>query len=309
MFMVRASHPKTGTQEITPSDGVCLLGKAEHAHLRMEGWNVGKEHARIYAEQGGVYIEGLGGFGAVLVNGERMRAYGPVEAHDEIVVAGYRLQILPRFDGEDLHTPISAEDDSSSIPVSPTTPIKAVVETTAPELVRPVYDARWLALVRVVHETVRNQMDLRRVDLGALSPEELRRMVGELVREVVWRMNPPPEIDRQRLVKEVLDEAVGLGPLEDFLADASITEIMVNRFDEVFIERQGKLLAAPALFSSELAVRHIIDRIVAPIGRRIDESSPLVDARLADGSRVNAVIPPLSLKGSTCALYIIARYT
>ncbi|MHB8211245.1 MAG: ATPase, T2SS/T4P/T4SS family [Acidithiobacillus sp.] len=297
MFMVRASHPKTGTQEITPSDGVCLLGKAEHAHLRMEGWNVGKEHARIYAEQGGVYIEGLGSFGAVLVNGERMRAYGPVEAHDEIVVAGYRLQILPRFDGEDRHTPISTEDDSSSIPVSPTTPIKAVVET-APELVRPVYDARWLALVRVVHETVRSQMDLRRVDLGALSPEELRRMVGELVREVVWRMNPPPEIDRQRLVKEVLDEAVGLGPLEDFLADATITEIMVNRFDEVFIERQGKLLAAPASFSSELAVRHIIDRIVAPIGRRIDESSPLVDARLADGSRVNAVIPPLSLKGA-----------
>ncbi|MBN6740194.1 CpaF family protein [Acidithiobacillus sp. MC6.1] len=297
MFMVRASHPKTGTQEITPSDGICLLGKAEHAHLRMEGWNIGKEHARIYAEQGGVYIEGLGGFGAVLVNGERMRAYGPVEAHDEIVVAGYRLQILPRFDGEDLPTPISVENDSSSIPVSPTTPIKAVVET-APELVRPVYDARWLALVRVVHETVRSHMDLRRVDLGALSPEELRRMVGELVREVVWRINPPPEIDRQRLVKEVLDEAVGLGPLEDFLTDATITEIMVNRFDEVFIERQGKLLAAPALFSSELAVRHIIDRIVAPIGRRIDESSPLVDARLADGSRVNAVIPPLSLKGA-----------
>ncbi|MHB1633305.1 MAG: ATPase, T2SS/T4P/T4SS family [Acidithiobacillus sp.] len=295
MFMVRASHPKTGTQEITPSDGVCLLGKAEHAHLRMEGWNIGKEHARIYAEQGGVYIEGLGSFGAVLVNGERMRAYGPVEVHDEIVVAGYRLQILPRFDGEDLPTPISAEDDSS-IPVSPTTLIKVV--ETVPELVRPVYDAPWLALVRAVHETVRSQMDLRRVDLGALSPEELRRMVGELVREVVWRMNPPPEIDRQRLVKEVLDEAVGLGPLEDFLADATITEIMVNRFDEVFIERQGKLLAAPALFSSELAVRHIIDRIVAPIGRRIDESSPLVDARLADGSRVNAVIPPLSLKGA-----------
>ena len=295
MFMVRASHPKTGTQEITPSDGVCLLGKAEHAHLRMEGWNIGKEHARIYAEQGGVYIEGLGSFGAVLVNGERMRAYGPVEAHDEIVVAGYRLQILPRFDGEDLPTPISAEDDSS-IPVSPTTLIKVV--ETVPKLVRPVYDAPWLALVRAVHETVRSQMDLRRVDLGALSPEELRRMVGELVREVVWRMNPTPEIDRQRLVKEVLDEAVGLGPLEDFLADASITEIMVNRFDEVFIERQGKLLAAPALFSSDLAVRHIIDRIVAPIGRRIDESSPLVDARLADGSRVNAVIPPLSLKGA-----------
>ncbi len=305
MFTVRVSHPKIGTQVISPSDGVCLLGKAEHAHLRMEGWNVGKEHARIYAEQGGVYIEGLGGFGAVLVNGERMRAYGPVEAHDEIFIAGYRLQIMPRFDNvtasieESAHLSLSGTKPPGDAPVIKQSPYwnqRLTEEVTWPT--RPVYDAHWLVLVREVHEAVRSQMDLRRVDLGALSPEELRRIVGELVREVVWRMNSPPEFDRQRLVKEVLDETVGLGPLEDFLADESITEIMVNRYDEVFIERQGRLLAAPALFSSEMAVRHIIDRIVAPIGRRIDESAPLVDARLSDGSRVNAVIPPLSLKGA-----------
>ncbi|MGC9217481.1 ATPase, T2SS/T4P/T4SS family [Acidithiobacillus sp.] len=305
MFTVRVSHPKIGTQVISPSDGVCLLGKAEHAHLRMEGWNVGKEHARIYAEQGGVYIEGLGGFGAVLVNGERMRAYGPVEAHDEIFIAGYRLQIMPRFDNvtasieESAHLSLSGTKPPGDAPVIKQSPYwnqRLTEEVTWPT--RPVYDAHWLVLVREVHEAVRSQMDLRRVDLGALSPEELRRIVGELVREVVWRMNSPPEFDRQRLVKEVLDETVGLGPLEDFLADESITEIMVNRYDEVFIERQGRLLATPALFSSEMAVRHIIDRIVAPIGRRIDESAPLVDARLSDGSRVNAVIPPLSLKGA-----------
>ncbi|MDD5004026.1 MAG: ATPase, T2SS/T4P/T4SS family, partial [Acidithiobacillus sp.] len=305
MFTVRVSHPKIGTQVISPSDGVCLLGKAEHAHLRMEGWNVGKEHARIYAEQGGVYIEGLGGFGAVLVNGERMRAYGPVEAHDEIFIAGYRLQIMPRFDNvtasteESAHLSLSGTKPTGGAPAIKQSPYwnqRLTEEVSWP--IRPVYDAHWLVLVREVHEAVRSQMDLRRVDLGALSPEELRRVVGELVREVVWRMNSPPEFDRQRLVKEVLDEAVGLGPLEDFLADESITEIMVNRYDEVFIERQGRLLAAPALFSSEMAVRHIIDRIVAPIGRRIDESAPLVDARLSDGSRVNAVIPPLSLKGA-----------
>ncbi len=305
MFTVRVSHPRIGTQVISPSDGVCLLGKAEHAHLRMEGWNVGKEHARIYAEQGGVYIEGLGRFGAVLVNGERMRAYGPVEAHDEISIAGYRLQIMPRFDNvtasieEFAYLPLSGTKPPDGAPVIRQSPYwnqQLTEEVTWPT--RPVYDAHWLVLVSEVHEAVRSQMDLRRVDLGALSPEELRRIVGELVREVVWRMNSPPEFDRQRLVKEVLDEAVGLGPLEDFLADESITEIMVNRYDEVFIERQGRLLAAPALFSSEMAVRHIIDRIVAPIGRRIDESAPLVDARLSDGSRVNAVIPPLSLKGA-----------
>ncbi|MGC9217256.1 ATPase, T2SS/T4P/T4SS family [Acidithiobacillus sp.] len=308
MFMVRASHPRIGTKEIAPSNGVCILGKADHAHLRMEGWNVGKEHARIYAEQGAIYIEGLGGFGAVLVNGERMRAYGPIEADDEIIVAGYRLQILPRFDHGVMAEGQREMGNTAILAPRPATPAEvgivpaaqaaAAASKTMPELARPIYDARWLALVREVHESVRSQMDLRRLDLGALSPEELRRTVGELVREIVWRMNTPPEHERQRLVKEVLDEAVGLGPLEDFLADESITEIMVNRYDEVFIERQGRLLPAPAIFSSETAVRHIIERIVAPIGRRIDESSPLVDARLADGSRVNAVIPPLALKGA-----------
>ncbi|MFA7495004.1 MAG: ATPase, T2SS/T4P/T4SS family [Acidithiobacillus sp.] len=314
MFTVRASHPKIGTQVVSAKDGTCLLGKAEHVHLRLEGWSISKEHVRIYAEKGGVYIEGLSGFAAVVVNGERMRAFGPIDAHDDILVAGYRLQVLPRFDEEhsDTHHTEKTMDTvsllSSSAPESVvTTPVDrpqiakqhdqpALPEPEIP--IRPAYNARWLAVVREVHETVRSQMDLRRIDLSAMSSEELRRIVGELVREVVWRMNPAPEIDRQHLVKEVLDEAIGLGPLEDFLADESITEIMVNRFDEIFIERQGKLWAAPALFSSDMAVRHVIDRIVAPIGRRIDESSPLVDARLADGSRVNAIIPPLALKGA-----------
>ncbi len=314
MFLIRASHPKTGTQIIAPSDGVCLMGKAEYAQLRLEGWNIGKEHARAYFEHGGVYVEGLSNFATIMVNGERMRAYGPVGAQDEVVIAGYCLQILPRFDDEILKVDKANSATallSNKIPCSIDIPsdveplftprqltTKALDISKTEQIARPVYDAHWLSMVREVHESVRSQMDLRRIDLSTLSTEELRRMVGELVREIVWRMNLSADIDRQRLAKEVLDEAIGLGPLEDFLADESITEIMVNRFDEIFIERQGKLLAAPALFSSEIAVRHIIDRIVAPIGRRIDESSPLVDARLADGSRVNAVIPPLSLKGA-----------
>ena len=100
MFLIRASHPKTGTQIIAPSDGVCLMGKAEYAQLRLEGWNIGKEHARAYFEHGGVYVEGLSNFATIMVNGERMRAYGPVGAQDEVVIAGYCLQILPRFDDE-----------------------------------------------------------------------------------------------------------------------------------------------------------------------------------------------------------------
>jgi pilus assembly protein CpaF len=95
----------------------------------------------------------------------------------------------------------------------------------------------------------------------------------------------------------VINEALGLGPLEDLLADDAVSEIMVNRCDQIYIERKGKLTLSDKKFTSNQAVLAAIERIVAPIGRRIDESSPMVDARLKDGSRVNAIIPPLALKG------------
>ena len=102
---------------------------------------------------------------------------------------------------------------------------------------------------------------------------------------------------QEALVRGVVDRVVGLGPLEPLLRDPTITEIMVNDAAHVFIERDGRLEQVDIVFRDEAHLRHVIDRIVAPIGRRIDESSPLVDARLADGSRVNAIIPPLALHG------------
>ncbi|MCS7047654.1 MAG: ATPase, T2SS/T4P/T4SS family, partial [Gemmataceae bacterium] len=103
------------------------------------------------------------------------------------------------------------------------------------------------------------------------------------------------------------DEAIGLGLLEPLLADDSVTEIMVNRADEIFVERSGRLQRYPLAFTSDRAVLGIIERIVAPIGRRIDEGSPMVDARLKDGSRVNAVIPPLALKGPSLTIRKFAK--
>src|SRR5690606_25782761 len=105
------------------------------------------------------------------------------------------------------------------------------------------------------------------------------------------------EIDRDQLLTDVLNEALGLGPLEAFLSDDDVSEIMVNHSMQIYIERKGKISLSDKVFSSNQAVLGVIERIVAPIGRRIDESSPLVDARLKDGSRVNAIIPPLALKG------------
>lgn len=110
------------------------------------------------------------------------------------------------------------------------------------------------------------------------------------------------QAEQATLVRGVVDRVVGLGPLEPLLEDPGVSEIMVNGIDEVFVERDGWIESTPIRFRDEAHLRHIIDRIVAPIGRRIDESSPLVDARLPDGSRVNAIIPPLAIRGPSLTI-------
>ena len=104
-------------------------------------------------------------------------------------------------------------------------------------------------------------------------------------------------IERQRFVEEMLEDSLGYGPLEALLADNTITEIMCNAYDEIWIERKGRIERSDIVFTTPNQYRRIIDRMVHGVGRRVDESSPMVDARLADGSRINAIVPPLALRG------------
>src|SRR5690606_1131616 len=152
---------------------------------------------------------------------------------------------------------------------------------------------------RRLHKALLNALDLRRRDILALSDEALRREATEVLSGILAQdADLPSEIERTGILQQVVDEAVGLGPLEPLLADTSVSEIMVNTHEEIYVERGGRLLRHQSGFSSEQAVVAIIDRIVAPLGRRVDEGSPMVDARLRDGSRVNAVIPPIALRGA-----------
>ena len=142
--------------------------------------------------------------------------------------------------------------------------------------------------------------DLRRNDVGALSEGALKAHAQTCVADLLdKRKLALTDWQRNKILKLVVDEAIGLGVLEDLLEDATITEIMVNRFDDIYVESHGKLSKHPLQFSSEQAVRSVIERIVYPLGRRIDEASPMVDARLSDGSRLNAVLPPVAVKGAS----------
>jgi len=130
----------------------------------------------------------------------------------------------------------------------------------------------------------------------------LTLVMAELNTVVEETKVPLTASERQRLIREVQDDVLGLGPLQTLIDDPTITEVMVNGPDHVYIERDGKIVASSAFFADEVHLRRVIDRIVTKVGRRIDESSPLVDARLEDGSRVNAIIPPLAVSGSTLTI-------
>ncbi len=138
---------------------------------------------------------------------------------------------------------------------------------------------------------------------STLKEEDLRAVAREELSQVIDAEQVPLSPDeRRRLIQDVADDVLGFGPLQRLLDDEGITEIMVNRADQIYIERRGQLVLADTTFKSEEHLRRVIERIVSKVGRRIDESSPFVDARLEDGSRVNAVIPPLAVNGSSLTI-------
>ncbi|MFC4299644.1 ATPase, T2SS/T4P/T4SS family [Castellaniella hirudinis] len=325
-----------------------LIGRDAACGLALRAWRVGRRHARLQWRRDEVWIEDLGSLCGTTVNGERIAAYGPLLAHDEVVIGPCLMRVLPAG------TAVEPQADQAAPTVAAEYALDAAaagagamdvgvegVRTMAgirhepwradPSPYRaapghetggthpgdvhadepgtpPIDVARSAAPAaqahrRRLHEGLIAALQLRRRDIGGMSDAALRAEAAAVLAGLIAADQALPlDLDREALVRELVDEAVGLGPLEPLLADPSVTEIMVNRHDEIFVERGGRLTRAAAGFSGEQAVLGIIDRIVAPLGRRIDESAPMVDARLRDGSRVNAVIAPIALRGASLTI-------
>ncbi|MEW6058139.1 MAG: ATPase, T2SS/T4P/T4SS family [Bdellovibrionota bacterium] len=167
----------------------------------------------------------------------------------------------------------------------------------------------WTALKLRIHKALVETMDLKKQNIDTSDPkqkEALREKTKKAILEILNREDTSSLLQNReqtaQIVKEVLDEALGLGPLEDLLGDESVSEIMVNSRDQIYIEKAGKPMLSPVVFSSEQQMMNIIERIVTPLGRRCDEKTPYVDARLPDGSRVHVIIPPLALRGPTITI-------
>ncbi|MCW8164155.1 FHA domain-containing protein [Verminephrobacter aporrectodeae subsp. tuberculatae] len=305
MIDLEITHPDGQQQRMQVPD-TCSIGKSVHCELRLDNWRVGKEHAHLFQTPAGVLLDDGGSFGGVLVNGQRIDAqYGPVQVSDTIGIGPFRLRVLGHASAP---APAPARHDSAEsrdpAPGADAAPSPSPAIEQDPSLRALEFEWR-----KRLHAKLIETMDLRRHDVSGMSDEHLRTEAGELIARIMQDMDAdiPAPLDRDSLRKQILDEAVGLGPLEELLSDDTVTEVMVNRFDEIYIECAGRLQKHSLTFTSDHAVMGVIERIVAPLGRRIDESSPMVDARLKDGSRVNAIIPPLALKGSTLTIRKFAK--
>ena len=164
-----------------------------------------------------------------------------------------------------------------------------------------VAEERYLLFKKELHQHLITGINL--AALGKLSEEDLRRDVRRAAEQLC---QTSPDLlslrDRERLVNEVLDETFGLGPLEPLMRDPTVTDILINGPKAVFVERQGRLELTAVVFNDDRHLRQIVQRIVAHVGRRVDETSPMVDARLPDGSRINAVVAPLALDGTLVSI-------
>jgi pilus assembly protein CpaF len=305
----------------------CIIGKGAQNEIRLDSWRVGREHARLFSTPGGVLVEDLGGFGGVAVNGSRISGqYGPLTNADMIAIGPFQLRLLSVEQREAPAPPSLRQASSSPRPPQATAAAKApqaqprdpphvsdmpaaheaLAKTAGEDLVRQ-HEFEWR---KIIHTRLLETMDLRRQDVHGMSDQQLRHETEVLVRQIMHEADAriPQELDRALLMTQVINEAIALGPLEELLADDGVSEIMVNRYDEIYVERSGQLQRHSMTFTGDRAVMGVIERIVAPLGRRIDESSPMVDARLKDGSRVNAIIPPLALKGPCLTIRKFARH-
>lgn len=305
MFKLKIStQGKEKIEEI--NKGTIFIGRSQENDLVLPVPSVSKRHARFLIKDGRYVLMDLGSTNGTFVNGKQINGPVVVKPNDVISIGEYEIVLL-----SSAPKPATSEIKQKTPPPPPVESISVSKKPQSPPAARAPSAKNQnqeiiSAFKREVHSRLIEAMDLRRLDLSKLGEAELyertREKITQIVDQLISEGSFPSGADKAQLVSEIVDEALGLGPLEEFIADKSVTEIMVNGSRQIYIERDGKLYLTDKTFSSDHAVMGAIERIIAPLGRRIDESSPLVDARLKDGSRVNAIIPPLAIKGPTITI-------
>lgn len=287
-FEIVDKHDNRTLFEFGP--GSYVLGKGDKSDVILNDNHVSRNHARLDVSSLGATLTDLGSTNGTWCKGERISTTLNISPTSIINFGELKLVVLAVAGG-----------NMQSLDGVDRRPVKSTVRQESEALV---------TLKRRVHSLILDYLDLRkRANLQEMDAAELREEAEKATRDIIRDHVDfiPDGISRAELQRQVVAEAVGLGALEPLLSDDTITEVMVNGPDQIYVEKDGKIVLSEHRFTSTQSLLAIIDRIVAPLGRRIDESSPMVDARLLDGSRVNAIIPPLALNGPTITIRKFAK--
>jgi len=300
---IRVTHHETDISTmLVAAPAVLVVGRHSECQLRLDAELVSRTHAKLLLGAATFIVEDVSSNGTEVAPGVILH-----RARRELVY-GASLRIGPFAVTVGDVDPHAEAISVAGAPAPVPPPLPAIVERKGEppkESIAPPDDElsdtfKVVALRRRIHQELLKNLDLAKIDPTRADDPSLRPRVLTALKRIVRDLEDeiPETIARDEFIGELVEEALGLGPLEPLLADATVTEIMVVDPTTIFVERAGKLEPTHTVFTDDERVRAVIERIVAPLGRRIDESQPLVDARLRDGSRVNAIIRPLALRGS-----------
>lgn len=272
------------------------IGKSDWNDLVLPRDSVSREHCVLFERKEAYFLRDLESRHGTTVKGKPIQGDLELNDGDRFELGGFELQFRQarqRKKREELTS--SLETSKGSVRSGQRQGAKLGPKPSAYRLVK-----------QLCHKELLDSKELKRVDFETIEEDQARQMTERVLVRIIKDLEEAGKLasfDRRKLLKEVLDEALGLGPLEDLLRDDNISEIMVNNAETVFVEtRDQGMILSEAKFSSDEQVIHVIRRILAPIGRRINEQTPICDGRLLDGSRVNAVIPPLAVSGPSLTI-------
>ena len=278
-------------------NGTYLIGSGEECHIRLPRPDISRRHAQLIIRERTITIMDMGSSnGTLLSDGTVLYPHQPYQLEGRVnVIRISRAEVVLTRREEQKASPAAGDFSSVSkgeIPLLEISGIPSQFRAMAQEI------------KKQAHLELLARLNLKKLALSGISAEALRNQAVATAKEILSQLTIelPSGLSVEIIEKELVNEAIGLGPLESLIAVDDISEIMVNGPNQIFVEKKGVLYKTDASFADDAQVLSAIERIVAPLGRRIDESSPMVDARLPDGSRVNAIIPPLSLVGPSITI-------
>ncbi len=287
--------------------GQYQVGSSEAVPIQLPFVGVSKLHCVLQAQESSLRIADLGSSNGTYLNGQRIgRDFVDVPADSDIEIGSVHIIVgAGRSEAHPVH--VASAPSPVAEPVDPEQMYKRRILAVSgiPMSARPLVQE----IKKQAHSELLVRLNMKRLALNSVSESDLEEKARVTIHEILNELSIPlPEgVTQEKIENELRHEAIGLGPLEDLIARDDITEIMVNGPDNVYVEHKGVLYKTDTAFADDHQVLAAIERIVSPLGRRIDESSPMVDARLKDGSRVNAIIPPLSLVGPSITIRKFAK--